>query len=80
MNYDPKYLFILTVTITVDAKESFATEEALVKILLQVIHSFVHSLGEIERHLQAARLGLHVGRQQKNTSIFSFFRAKTEEQ
>ena len=35
--------------------------------------------GEIERHLQAARLGLHAGRQQKNTGIFGFFRAKTEE-
>jgi hypothetical protein len=44
MNYDPKYRFILTVTITVDAKESFATEEDLVKILLQVIHSFIHSI------------------------------------
>jgi hypothetical protein len=43
MNYDPKYRFILTVTIIVDAKESFATEEDLVKILLQVIHSIINS-------------------------------------
>ena len=89
MTYDYKHRFLLKVTLSVDKKESFATEEDLVKIFLQdlvmagamdreVAFGPDVEEGEIERALEAARLGQTAGRQaQQNKGFFGFFKSNS---
>eukprot|EP00960_Hanusia_phi_P028456 747419-Hanusia_phi.AAC.7 len=84
LQYDAVNQFILRVVFSVDRKSSFATEEDLVKILLQDLvmagamdreAAFGPDIeeGEIEHALELARLGHSTEKKQKKAGIFGFF-------
>ena len=87
--YDQRYRFLLKVTITVDKKESYATEEDLVKILLldlvmsgamdrEVAFGPDVEEGEIERGLEQAREAQSLEKKLEKAGVFSFFKSSSK--